>query len=183
MRHTRPGRDGGVAEWLKAHAWKVCIRETVSRVRIPLPPPVTIVFNDFCCHRGGLPPSYPPFLKPLERRGFLPSSKPCAGRLRLDFDGRAHEPCGALRRLCTFRRSLRLSRRRWPCRVVQSARLVKLPLWPSRAEGCTACAVPDVVRLASPCRQVPPGSLRRPSWGCFSRYTQFTSEPENPSDL
>jgi hypothetical protein len=28
-----------VAEWLKAHAWKVCIRETVSRVRIPLPPP------------------------------------------------------------------------------------------------------------------------------------------------
>src|SRR5690606_25789237 len=30
---------GGVAEWLKAHAWKVCIRETVSGVRIPLPPP------------------------------------------------------------------------------------------------------------------------------------------------
>src|SRR3982751_5271285 len=29
---------GGVAEWLKAHAWKVCIPETVSRVRIPLPP-------------------------------------------------------------------------------------------------------------------------------------------------
>ena len=32
---------GGVAEWLKAHAWKVCIRETVSRVRIPLPPPAS----------------------------------------------------------------------------------------------------------------------------------------------
>src|SRR3954447_24879504 len=31
--------QGGVAEWLKAHAWKACIRETVSRVRIPLPPP------------------------------------------------------------------------------------------------------------------------------------------------
>ena len=30
---------GGVAEWLKAHAWKVCMRETVSRVRIPPPPP------------------------------------------------------------------------------------------------------------------------------------------------
>src|SRR5438132_10949493 len=29
---------GGVAEWLKAHAWKACIRETVSWVRIPLPP-------------------------------------------------------------------------------------------------------------------------------------------------
>jgi hypothetical protein len=24
---------------LKAHAWKVCMRETVSRVRIPPPPP------------------------------------------------------------------------------------------------------------------------------------------------
>jgi hypothetical protein len=35
-----PGsRDGGVAERLKAHAWKVCMRETVSRVRIPPPPP------------------------------------------------------------------------------------------------------------------------------------------------
>ena len=30
---------GGVAERLKAHAWKACIRATVSRVRIPLPPP------------------------------------------------------------------------------------------------------------------------------------------------
>ena len=29
---------GGVAERLKAHAWKVCMRETVSRVRIPPPP-------------------------------------------------------------------------------------------------------------------------------------------------
>ncbi len=29
---------GGVAEWLKAHAWKACKRENVSRVRIPLPP-------------------------------------------------------------------------------------------------------------------------------------------------
>ena len=31
---------GEVAEWLKAHAWKVCLRETVTRVRIPLSPPV-----------------------------------------------------------------------------------------------------------------------------------------------
>jgi hypothetical protein len=28
-----------VAEWLKAHAWKACLRETVTWVRIPLPPP------------------------------------------------------------------------------------------------------------------------------------------------
>ena len=40
---VRPGvRCGGVAEWLKAHAWKVCIRETVSRVRIPPPPPFNV---------------------------------------------------------------------------------------------------------------------------------------------
>jgi hypothetical protein len=33
-----------VAERLKAHAWKVCMRETVSRVRIPPPPPYLTVF-------------------------------------------------------------------------------------------------------------------------------------------
>jgi hypothetical protein len=31
-----------VSEWLKEHAWKVCIRETVSRVRIPSSPPLKI---------------------------------------------------------------------------------------------------------------------------------------------
>ena len=29
---------GEVAEWLKAHAWKACMRETVSGVRIPFSP-------------------------------------------------------------------------------------------------------------------------------------------------
>ncbi len=29
---------GEVSEWLKEHAWKVCIPETVSRVRIPPSP-------------------------------------------------------------------------------------------------------------------------------------------------
>ena len=38
----REGKDGEVAEWLKAHAWKVCLRETVTRVRIPLSPPAII---------------------------------------------------------------------------------------------------------------------------------------------
>ena len=28
---------GGVAEWLKAHAWKVCIRETVIAGSNPAP--------------------------------------------------------------------------------------------------------------------------------------------------
>src|SRR5260221_6467635 len=31
---------GKVAEWLKAHAWKVCNGESRSRVRIPLCPPI-----------------------------------------------------------------------------------------------------------------------------------------------
>ena len=33
------GVSGEVAEWLKALAWKACIRETVSWVRIPPSPP------------------------------------------------------------------------------------------------------------------------------------------------
>jgi subfamily B ATP-binding cassette protein MsbA len=33
---------GEVAEWSKAHAWKVCRRETVSRVRIPVSPPLAL---------------------------------------------------------------------------------------------------------------------------------------------
>ena len=31
---------GEVAEWLKAHAWKACIGETLSWVRIPFSPPI-----------------------------------------------------------------------------------------------------------------------------------------------
>ncbi len=30
---------GEVAEWFKAHAWKACIEETLSWVRIPSSPP------------------------------------------------------------------------------------------------------------------------------------------------
>ena len=29
-----------MAEWLKAHAWKACIGETLSWVRIPFSPPL-----------------------------------------------------------------------------------------------------------------------------------------------
>ena len=28
-----------MSEWLKEHAWKACVRETVPRVRIPPSPP------------------------------------------------------------------------------------------------------------------------------------------------
>lgn len=31
---------GEVAEWLKAHAWKACVRATVPRVRISSSPPI-----------------------------------------------------------------------------------------------------------------------------------------------
>jgi len=33
-----------MAEWLKAHAWKACLGETLTRVRIPLSPP--FIFNN-----------------------------------------------------------------------------------------------------------------------------------------
>ena len=32
-----------MAEWFKAHAWKACKGATLSRVRIPLSPPVPMV--------------------------------------------------------------------------------------------------------------------------------------------
>src|ERR1700722_596236 len=31
-----------MAEWLKAHAWKACLGETLTRARIPVSPPPTI---------------------------------------------------------------------------------------------------------------------------------------------
>ena len=40
-RRTRDFGCGEMAEWSKAHAWKVCRRVTVSRVRIPFSPPST----------------------------------------------------------------------------------------------------------------------------------------------
>ncbi len=36
---------GEVAEWFKAHAWKACVPETVSRVRIPLSPLTQEIIN------------------------------------------------------------------------------------------------------------------------------------------
>ena len=36
---------GGVAEWLKAHAWKACVGKNLPRVRIPPPPPVTLLIS------------------------------------------------------------------------------------------------------------------------------------------
>ena len=41
--HTDP--LGGVAERLKAHAWKACVGKNLPRVRIPPPPPVTLLIS------------------------------------------------------------------------------------------------------------------------------------------
>src|ERR1022692_3118753 len=43
----KPARaqSGEMAEWLKAHAWKACLGETLTWVRIPLSPPASL----FCC--------------------------------------------------------------------------------------------------------------------------------------
>jgi hypothetical protein len=51
-----PGKRicGEVAEWSKAHAWKVCRRGTVSRVRIPLSPPYTAPLISHGCQTPGL---------------------------------------------------------------------------------------------------------------------------------
>ena len=56
----RSGKDrrpanGEVAEWSKAHAWKVCRRETVSRVRIPVSPPEFLLIALCGCSLAGLP--------------------------------------------------------------------------------------------------------------------------------
>src|SRR5215471_5623188 len=39
---------GEMAEWLKAHAWKACLLERVTWVRIPLSPPLNYCFHGSC---------------------------------------------------------------------------------------------------------------------------------------
>src|SRR5580704_11266414 len=59
----QPSAHGEMAEWLKAHAWKACLGETLTRVRIPLSPP-------FKC----LSP-------PCQIKGSNGSQRACAGHL------------------------------------------------------------------------------------------------------
>src|ERR1035438_5848010 len=44
-RSVEAKKKGGLAEWLKAHAWKACLGETLTWVRIPLSPPAQVVWN------------------------------------------------------------------------------------------------------------------------------------------
>ena len=45
---------GEMAEWLKAHAWKACLGETLTRVRIPVSPPA-LHAADVNLARKGIP--------------------------------------------------------------------------------------------------------------------------------
>src|SRR6266853_800748 len=35
-----------MSEWLKEHAWKACVGETLPRVRIPLSPPTNLFYRE-----------------------------------------------------------------------------------------------------------------------------------------
>ena len=65
---------GQLAEWSKAHAWKVCRRETVSRVRIPHCPPLALAkaFSRCDCGRNFA------LFSRVMRVGL--STDPCVGR-------------------------------------------------------------------------------------------------------
>ena len=67
-------QNGEVAEWSKAHAWKVCRRGTVSRVRIPFSPPLAPAK---AFSRSGCGRIFPLFSRVM-REGL--STGPCAGR-------------------------------------------------------------------------------------------------------
>jgi hypothetical protein len=47
-----------MAEWLKAHAWKACVRETVPWVRIPLSPPACLRLWILRVNAGANRPQY-----------------------------------------------------------------------------------------------------------------------------
>jgi hypothetical protein len=70
FRRPGPARvgDGEVAEWLKAHAWKACLGETLTRVRIPLSPPAggdkALILLFISAYREARP-QYLPQLVPL----------------------------------------------------------------------------------------------------------------------
>src|ERR1700693_4250363 len=51
------GTSGEMAEWLKAHAWKACVRETVPWVRIPLSPPAWLKPCILCPNLLAIKPS------------------------------------------------------------------------------------------------------------------------------
>src|SRR5437867_12527219 len=58
-----------MAEWLKAHAWKACLGETLTWVRIPLSPPEILQHSGFLGH-------YFSVLPDIDRRAVHPRDFP-----------------------------------------------------------------------------------------------------------
>src|SRR5262249_38175321 len=52
-------KNGEMSEWLKEHAWKACVGETLPRVRIPLSPPPNRPFSMSPLSRTSGPGSSP----------------------------------------------------------------------------------------------------------------------------
>ena len=62
-------RYGEMAEWLKAHAWKACVRETVPWVRIPLSPPANLVLRKSWAQRPSNSGCFAKIFAPENRPG------------------------------------------------------------------------------------------------------------------
>ena len=56
-----------MAEWLKAHAWKACVGETLPRVRIPLSPPTQYESKRLRCVVRSSPQIGPQTKRSLQR--------------------------------------------------------------------------------------------------------------------
>src|SRR5215469_13042776 len=68
---------GEMAEWLKAHAWKACLGETLTWVRIPLSPPASLSCREF-------PSPFPAeFVNSAHISQSLPAKPDCGERTRV----------------------------------------------------------------------------------------------------
>src|SRR5258708_39394334 len=84
---------GEMSEWLKEHAWKACVGETLPWVRIPLSPPVPLItceIQHFSSSETN--PSGDPATRPTATE----QSNPCElSRLRtvIEFESHRHVQC------------------------------------------------------------------------------------------
>jgi hypothetical protein len=109
-------RRGGMAEWLKALAWKACIRETVSWVRIPLPPP----YSPVRCTTTGYGENVRTQLRPTFSARFCPLKSPItAGFARKPGLGsrRRRDQDRALDRRSVFANHRRITPVRFSCPI------------------------------------------------------------------
>ena len=96
-----------MAEWLKAHAWKACVRETVPWVRIPLSPPVSkkskkpLWQKDFLkmSNSKTIPDNHTPNKRQLADLAALLGLMQTASKLSQDLDALANEVGGSLEKI------------------------------------------------------------------------------------